>query len=474
MIHPIIMAGGSGSRLWPLSRQLNPKQFLALVDEECTMLQSTVRRLQGLEMAPPLLICNEEHRFLAAEQLRRFYDEQPTLLLEPASRNTAPAIALAALQARVSDEDPVLLVLAADHAIDDVDAFQSSVRKALPLAEDGRLVTFGITPSHAETGYGYIEQGSAAGEGFVVRQFVEKPDAETAQSYYDSGRFFWNSGMFMFRASRYLDALMRFRPEILGACEHAWEGRVADMDFMRVDRKSFEACPEESIDYAVMEPLSRDSDAAVMVPLDAGWSDIGSWASLWQISEKDEQSNVLKGDVIAEVTRDSYVRAEHRLVATLGIEDLVVVETKDAVLVAHKDRVQDVKWVVERIRDDERHEHMNHREVYRPWGMYDSVDQGNRYQVKRITVKPGAQLSTQMHHHRAEHWVVVSGTAEVFNGEDQYIVSENESTFIPIGQVHSLRNPGVIPLELIEVQSGSYLGEDDIVRFEDQYGRSGK
>jgi mannose-1-phosphate guanylyltransferase len=472
MIYPVIMAGGSGTRLWPLSRQLNPKQFLALVDEELTMLQSTVKRLEGLDVVSPLLICNEEHRFLAAEQLRQLYDEQPTLLLEPAGRNTAPAIALAALEARAEGEDPVLLVLAADHAMDDAEAFQASVRKALPLAEAGSLVTFGITPTHAETGYGYIEQGEGTGDGYVVRQFVEKPDADTAQSYYDSGRFSWNSGMFMFRASRYLEALKQFRPDILEACEKAWAGRAADMDFVRLDQAAFEACPAESVDYAVMEPLSRASDDAVMVPLDAGWSDIGSWAALWQASEQDARANVLKGDVIAEESRRSFVQAEHRLVATLGVENLVIVETKDAVLVADKDRVQDVKKVVERIRGDARHEHMNHREVYRPWGVYDSVDHGHRYQVKRITVKPGQQLSTQMHHHRAEHWVVVSGTAEVFNGEENYIVSENESTFIPIGQVHSLRNPGVIPLELIEVQSGSYLGEDDIVRFEDQYGRT--
>lgn len=473
MIYPVIMAGGSGTRLWPLSRKLKPKQFLSLLEKESTMLQSTLKRLDGLDITSPLLICNNDHRFLAAEQLRQLGVERPTILLEPAGRNTAPAIALAALEAAARAEDPVLLVLAADHLIGDVASFQDSVRKALPLAEAGRLVTFGITPTHAETGYGYIEKGAAEGDGFEVECFVEKPDMRTARDYLESGRFLWNSGMFMFRASRYLEALGRFRPDILAACEKAYEGRKSDLDFIRMDEAAFEQCPEDSVDYAVMEPLSRASHDVVMVPMDAQWSDIGSWAALWSVSDRDVAGNALKGDVIAEDSRNSYVMAESRLVATLGIDDLVVIETKDAVLVAHKDRVQDVKTVVERIRNDHRHEHLNHREVYRPWGVYDSIDSGHRYQVKRITVKPGEKLSVQMHHHRAEHWVVVSGTAEVTNGGETYIVSENQSTYIPIGQIHSLRNPGVIPLELIEVQSGSYLGEDDIVRFEDNYGRAG-
>lgn len=472
MLLPVIMAGGSGSRLWPLSRKLNPKQFLSLVDDKATMLQATLQRLEGLDVSAPMLICNEEHRFMAAEQMRQLGIDYAPLLLEPAGRNTAPAIALAALQAISDDQDPLLLVLAADHVIKDQARFHESVREALPLAEAGKLVTFGITPRHPETGYGYIESGEPEGGGFTVKHFVEKPDESTAREYVDSGRFYWNSGMFMFRASRYLEMLGRFRPDILAACERAFGARQGDMDFLRVDREAFLSCPDQSVDYAVMEPLSGEGDDAVMVPLDAGWSDIGSWSALWSISDRDPQDNVLKGDVIAERTKGSFVQAESRLVATVGVEDLVIVETKDAVLVAHRDAVQNVKAVVERIRDDGRHEHLNHREVYRPWGVYDSIDDGHRYQVKRITVKPGARLSVQMHHHRAEHWVVVSGTAEVTNGEETYMVSENQSTYIPIGRVHSLRNPGVIPLELIEVQSGSYLGEDDIVRFDDDYGRA--
>lgn len=468
MLFPVIMAGGNGSRLWPLSRKLNPKQFLPLANAELSMLQATLQRLQGLDMAVPRLICNEEHRFLAAEQLRVMGLEQANILLEPVGRNTAPAIALAALQASGEAEDPILLVLAADHLIQDVDAFHASIFTALPLAADGKLVTFGIVPSAPETGYGYIEKGTQVGGGFSVSRFVEKPDLATAQEYIASGRYFWNSGMFMFRASRYLDELQKFRPEILDACKKALDGGAQDLHFTRVDSKAFAACPEDSIDYAVMENTAD----AVMVALDAGWSDIGSWSALWDVGAKDAEGNVFKGDVIGQGTSNTYVYADSRLVATVGVENLVVVETKDAVLVAHKDRVQDVKKIVEQIKADGRHEHINHREVYRPWGVYDSIDNGERYQVKRITVKPGAKLSVQMHHHRAEHWIVVSGTAKVTNGEQTYLVTENQSTFIPIGQVHALENPGVIPLELIEVQSGSYLGEDDIVRFEDRYGRT--
>lgn len=480
-IFPIIMAGGSGSRLWPLSRQLNPKQFLVLADDSLSMLQATIQHLQGLDVSQPCLICNEEHRFLAAEQLRQMGMEQSTILLEPVGRNTAPAIALSALQAintcTEETDDPILLVLAADHLIQNVNAFHASIQTALPLAEAGKLVTFGIVPTHAETGYGYIEQGVAleAG-GFAVNRFVEKPDAAAAVEYLSSGKYLWNSGMFMFRAKCYLQELERFRPDILSACRAAFEKVDQDMHFTRVDAEAFAACPDDSIDYAVMEPLCNMSEgaasAAVVVPLDAGWSDIGSWSALWDIGEKDELGNVFKGDVLAEGTHDSYVYAESRLVAAIGVEDLVIVETKDAVLVAHRSKVQDVKRIVERLKQDDRHEHLNHRDVYRPWGMYDSIDNGYRYQVKRITVKPGAKLSVQMHHHRAEHWVVVSGTAKVTSGDKIYLVTENQSTYIPIGQVHSLENPGVIPLELIEVQSGSYLGEDDIVRFEDKYGRT--
>ena len=469
MFLPIIMAGGSGSRLWPLSRQLNPKQFLPLADNDLSMLQATIQRLEGLGAGLPQLICNEQHRFLAAEQLRLLGMEQASILLEPVGRNTAPAIALAALQACAQAEDPILLVLAADHLIQDVPAFQASIQTALPLAEAGKLVTFGIVPTHPETGYGYIEKGDNIGVGgYNVSRFVEKPDLQTAQGYLASGSYFWNSGMFMFRASRYLQELECHRPDILAACRAALAGGSQDMHFTRVDETAFAACPDDSVDYAVMEKTAH----AVMVPLDAGWSDIGSWSALWTVSDKDAQGNVFKGDVLDQQSRNTYVHADSRLVATVGLDDLVIVETKDAVLVAHKDHVQDVKRVVDQLKNSARTEHINHREVYRPWGVYDSIDNGHRYQVKRITVKPGAKLSVQMHHHRAEHWIVVSGTAKVTNGERTYLVCENESTYIPIGQIHALENPGVIPLELIEVQSGSYLGEDDIVRFEDKYGRT--
>ncbi|KPQ27985.1 MAG: mannose-1-phosphate guanylyltransferase/mannose-6-phosphate isomerase [Marinobacter excellens HL-55] len=473
MIHPVIMAGGTGSRLWPLSRQLNPKQFLKLTDEHLSMLQLTVARLEGMESADPLLICNEEHRFLAAEQMRQAGYKDARIILEPCGRNTAPAIALAALQlaktAGANDDDPLMLVLAADHLIQDVAAFQKGIRKATPLAQQGKLVTFGIVPAHAETGYGYIQQGpELADDSYGVDRFVEKPDQKTAEQYLASGDYLWNSGMFMFGARQYLAELQKHRPDILAICQAAVDDASEDLHFTRINESTFSECPEDSIDYAVMEKTSN----AAVVALDAGWSDIGSWSALWEVSEKDENGNSFSGDVIAHDTESTLVRAESRLVATVGVQNLVIIETKDALLVAHKDKVQDVKKVVESIKNDGRHEHMNHREVYRPWGVYDSIDNGTRYQVKRITVKPGAKLSVQMHHHRAEHWIVVSGTAKVTNGEKTYLVTENQSTFIPIGQIHSLENPGVIDLELIEVQSGSYLGEDDIVRYEDRYGRS--
>lgn len=468
MLVPVIMAGGSGSRLWPLSRQLTPKQFLRLADSELSMLQATIQRLHGLDVSLPRLICNEQHRFLAAEQLRELGMDQASILLEPAGRNTAPAIALAALQAIDEVEDPILLVLAADHLIQDVPAFHMSIQAALALASNDKLVTFGIMPTRPETGYGYIEQGGPVGGGFTVNRFIEKPNLATACEYLASGNYFWNSGMFMFRAGRYLQELERFRPDILDACRAALKDAKQDLYFTRVDRDAFAVCAEVSIDYAVMEKTAD----AVMVPLDAGWSDIGSWATLWDVSCKDSERNVFKGDVIGQDTHNTYVYSDSRLVATLGVENMVIVETKDAVLVAHKDHVQDVKKIVDSIKRGGRQEHIYHREVYRPWGVYDSVDNGKRYQVKRISVKPGARLSVQMHHHRAEHWIVVSGTARVTNGDKTYLVTENQSTYIPIGQVHALENPGVIPLELIEVQSGSYLGEDDIVRFEDKYGRA--
>lgn len=467
MLTPIIIAGGTGSRLWPLSRTLNPKQFLALAGKQ-SLLQDTISRLDGVSALEPILVCNEEHRFLAAEQLRQLGLERSKIILEPFGRNTAPAIALAALHAVSEGENPTLLVLPADHVITNTSAFHACLEKAQSLALSGKLVTFGIVPGHAETGYGYIERGDSIGAGFSVSRFVEKPDQTTADSYLASGRYFWNSGMFMFQATRYLEELERFAPDILSSCKDALIGSQQDLHFLRLDKTAFSSCPDDSIDYAVMEKTSD----AVMVPLDAGWSDIGSWSALWDMSRKDADGNVLIGDVLYHNSHNSYIHSDSRLVAAVGVDDLVIVETKDALLVAHKDHVQDVKKIVGQLNSAKRSECINHREVYRPWGKYDSIDNGDRYQVKRITVKPGAKLSLQMHHHRAEHWVVVSGTAKVTNGDKTYLVGENQSTFIPLGEVHTLENPGVIPLELIEVQSGSYLGEDDIVRFEDRYGRS--
>ncbi|CAM5216441.1 mannose-1-phosphate guanylyltransferase OS=Castellaniella defragrans OX=75697 GN=HNR28_002302 PE=3 SV=1 [Castellaniella defragrans] len=467
LLYPIILAGGSGTRLWPLSRELKPKQFLPLFSAKTTMLQDTILRLKGLDHANPLVICNETHRFLAAEQLRELGVEHPSILLEPSARNTAPAIALAALQATQDSQDPLLLVLPADHVILDTPAFQAAVLRAQALAQDGKLVTFGIVPTCAETGYGYIERGEPLAGDWRVKRFVEKPDAERASQYLAGGQYLWNGGMFLFKASRYLQELQAFRPDILSACREAFAQTSHDMDFIRVDAQAFARCPSESIDYAVME---HTQDAAV-VELDAGWSDVGAWAALSQVSNADEQNNVRHGDTLVHDVQGTLIHANSRLVAAVGVQDLVIVETKDAVLVAHKDKAQDVKRIVEQLKASHRSECEQHREVYRPWGVYDSIDNGQRYQVKRITVKPGAKLSVQMHHHRAEHWVVVSGTARVTNGEETYLVTENQSTYIPIGRVHSLENPGVIPLELIEVQSGSYLGEDDIVRLEDRYGR---
>ncbi|WP_321286587.1 mannose-1-phosphate guanylyltransferase/mannose-6-phosphate isomerase [Alcaligenes phenolicus] len=476
MVIPIILAGGHGSRLWPLSRQLNPKQFLAISDDKESLLHKTLTRLNGLEFAPPLLICNEEHRFLAAEQLRQLNMDQVKIILEPVGRNTAPAIALAALYLLnivQKDPDTVLLVLAADHLIPDTAAFHSSVSTALYVAQSGKLATFGVVPTRAETGYGYIQRGpklEAKNPAFVVKRFVEKPELSVAEAYVASGEYYWNSGMFMFKASRYLEELEQHYPEILAACRLALSKIDQDMDFIRIDADHFSACPSESIDYAVMEK----TDSAAVVPLDAGWNDIGAWSAVWDTSTKNAQGNVCIGDIITHNSTNNYLRAESRLIATVGVDNLIVVETKDAVLVAHRDAVQDVKQLVDQIKRDGRHEHLVHREVYRPWGIYDSIDTGHRYQVKRITVKPGAKLSVQMHHHRAEHWIVVSGTAKVTKGEQVYLVTENQSTYIPVGEIHALENPGVIPLELIEVQSGSYLGEDDIVRFEDRYGRVDK
>ena len=472
LILPVIMAGGSGSRLWPLSRELYPKQFLQL-DGDVTMLQTTLRRLRGLSAVNPVVICHEDHRFLVAEQLRAMNKLANNIILEPAGRNTAPAIALAALtalQTAPEGSDPLLLVLAADHVIRDEAAFTATVESARVYAEAGKLVTFGIVPTKAETGYGYIKRGAATGEtqdAYTVAQFVEKPDQTTAEHYLESGDYYWNSGMFLFRASRYLAELQQFRPDIYAACVEAVGTVNADLDFVRVNKAAFLSCPSDSIDYAVME---RTADA-VVVPMSAGWSDVGSWSSLWDISEKDINGNVSHGDVLQHNSQNNYVFAESSLVTTVGVQDLVIVQTKDAVLVADKHQVQDVKKIVESLKAAGRTEHHIHREVYRPWGKYDSIDNGERYQVKRITVKPGEKLSIQMHHHRAEHWIVVSGTASVTNGDSVQLVTENQSVYIPVGQIHALENPGKIMLEMIEVQSGSYLGEDDIVRFEDRYGR---
>jgi len=467
MITPVIMAGGSGSRLWPLSRSLYPKQFLALTGE-LTMLQETVQRLSNLDVNAPLVICNEEHRFIVAEQLRTL-DKTGSIILEPVGRNTAPAIALAA-EVTVNDNDPLLLVLAADHVIQNNDAFTDAVKNAIPLAQAGKLVTFGIVPTQAHTGYGYIKRGNSVADssGYDVNAFVEKPDSNTAANYLESGEYYWNSGMFLIKASRYLQELQKYRPDIFTACKKALEHTTHDQDFVRLDVEAFTACPDESVDYAVME----NTTDAVVVPLDAGWNDIGAWSALWEVNDKDKDGNTAFGDTILQDTTNSLIHGGERLIATVGLDNVVIVDTKDALLVACKDKVQDVKKIVEKLKADKRSEFKVHREVYRPWGKYDAIDNGERYQVKRITVNPGEKLSSQMHHHRAEHWIVVSGTASVTNGDKTFLVTENESTYIPIGIVHSLENPGKVPLEIIEVQSGAYLGEDDIVRFEDRYGRS--
>ena len=474
MFTPVILSGGAGTRLWPLSRELYPKQLLALTGAH-TLLQQTVLRLEGLGAAAPVIVCNEAHRFLVAEQLRALQVAPRATLLEPFGRNTAPAIALgahAALKGVVAGAKaagPVLLVLPADHLIRDTPAFQQAVRAALGAAQAGQLVTFGVVASRAETAYGYIQRGAASGEGFRIARFVEKPTRERAQEFLQSGDYYWNSGMFMFRARRYLEELERLAPEMARICAAASRGAKADLDFTRIDAATFEACPADSIDYAVMEKTAD----AVVVPLKAGWSDVGSWAALHEASEADAHGNVVHGDVLSEDTHGSYLYSESRLLATAGIKDHVVIETKDAVLVAPKDRVQDVKQLVLRLKELGRSEYSLHREVFRPWGSYDSLESGPRFQVKRIKVKPGATLSLQLHHHRAEHWVVVAGTARITRGEEVFLLEENQSTYIPVGTKHRIENPGTVPLEIIEVQSGSYLGEDDIVRFEDRYGREG-
>lgn len=458
----VILAGGSGSRLWPLSRAMHPKQFLKLKGED-TMLQATVKRLSGLDVISPTIICNQEHRFFVAEQLRTV-DALGSIILEPVGRNTAPAIALAAMTFK---DDDLILVLPADHIIEDQTAFIKAVEDAKKLAKTGKLVTFGIIPTNPNTGYGYIKSGNSLGSGFVVEEFVEKPSASTAQKYVDSERYYWNSGMFLFKASRYLEELQKFRPDVYEICKSTLKDVHYDLDFLRINEIEFQNCPSVSIDYAVMEKTSD----AVVVPMNIGWTDVGSWSSLWDISKKDSSGNSLSGDVIVHNTKNSYIRTDNSLVATIGVEDLIVVATKDVVMVASKSNVKDVKVITKHLIDQARDEWQSHREVYRPWGKFDSVDYGKRYQVKRITVNPGAKLSVQKHHHRSEHWVVVAGTAKVTNGKQTFLLSENESTYIPVGTVHALENPGKVKLEIIEVQTGSYLGEDDIVRFEDLYGR---
>ena len=468
-IVPVLLSGGSGTRLWPLSRETHPKQFQPLVGEG-SLLQATWRRIEGLPgIAAPIVVANEEHRFMVAEQLRQLRVSPAALLLEPVGRNTAPAIAVAALQALAGGGDPLLLVLPSDHVIRDVPAFHAAVQAATAAAGQGALVTFGIVPAGPETGYGYIKASGSAQAGVrTVERFVEKPDLATAQAYVASGDYFWNSGMFLFRASRFLDELQRFAPAMVSSATAALAGATRDVDFLRLDRAAFEACPADSIDYAVMEKTA----AAAVLPINVGWSDVGSWSALWEIADQDPDGNAHHGDVIALGCRNTLAWGGRRLVSLLGLSDVIVVDTDDALLVAARDQVQQVKDIVAKLKADKRPEASVHRKVYRPWGSYDGVDSGERFQVKRIVVKPGAALSLQMHHHRAEHWIVVSGSARVTCDDKVFLLAENQSTYIPLGSRHRLENPGKVPLELIEVQSGSYLGEDDIVRFEDVYGRS--
>ncbi|WP_027849710.1 mannose-1-phosphate guanylyltransferase/mannose-6-phosphate isomerase [Marinospirillum minutulum] len=463
-IIPVVLSGGSGSRLWPLSRKHLPKQCLPLVDCHYSLLQQTLQRVSPGNSQATVIVCNENHRFLIAQQMQDIGQQNATLILEPEGRNTAPAIALAALElTQRENSDALMLVLPPDHVIRDITAFEQAVNKAVELAEEGTLVTFGIKPTRPETGYGYIKFG----QNYAVEQFVEKPDMETAKTYLASGDYLWNSGMFLFSAETFLAELKALQPAIYDAVSEAYKGRSEDMDFVRVDKDAFATCPDDSIDYAVMEKTQK----AKVVPYSGDWSDIGAWDALYDFADKDDNKNVLTGDVIVEDTTNCLIRSESKLVAAVGISDLVVVETADAILVMDKTQSQSVKKIVKRIQEQGRAEHEFHTEVHRPWGTYETMDLGERYQVKRIVVKPGQKLSVQMHHHRAEHWIVVSGTAKVYKGDQEELLSENQSTFIPLGTVHALENPGKILLELIEVQSGSYLGEDDIVRFSDRYGR---
>ncbi len=470
MIVPVIMAGGSGTRLWPLSRELYPKQLIAMYNPK-TMLQNTVTRLSGLQdVGDPVLICNNVHRFMVAEQLQQINCTPEAIILEPVGRNTAPAIAMAALKLASDFPNAMMLVLPADHRISDEAAFHRATCQGAELAGQGRLITFGIVPDVPETGYGYIRKGDALDPdqtSFTIGEFVEKPDPETAEQYLASGDYCWNSGMFMFTANTIIEEFQALAPEILDACREALATGQQDLDFFRIEKDAFERVPSDSIDYAIMEKTDR----GVMIPLEAGWSDLGSFDALWQTNDKDGDANVFKGDVMAHDVSESYIQSTSKMVAAIGLDRFVIVETPDAVLVSPRDRVQDIKKIVNQMRQENRQEAVTHSKVYRPWGDYETIDMANCYQVKRITVKPGAVLSLQKHYHRAEHWTVVSGAALVTRGEETFLLKEDESTYIPLGTLHRLENPGKIPLELIEVQSGSYLGEDDIVRYEDVYGR---
>ncbi|MCP4588750.1 mannose-1-phosphate guanylyltransferase/mannose-6-phosphate isomerase [Pseudoalteromonas sp.] len=468
MIVPVILCGGSGSRLWPQSRQAYPKQFLPLTSEK-TMFQETLLRLDGFEHFNPLIICNKDHRFIVSEQLRLLDREVDAIVLEPFSRNTAPAVALAAKKALDLHDDPTLLVLAADHLIADLNAFNNAVKEAAELADKGRLVTFGITPTKPETGYGYIKCGAhESASSYKIDSFKEKPDLETAKQYLSSGNYYWNSGMFMFKASSLYNELYEHAPDIASACNEAYSNSNSDNSFIWVEKSSFALCPDESIDNAVMEKTSEGA----IIPMDAGWNDVGAWDALWEALDKDNDGNVLKGEVITFDTTDSYISSEKNLIATAGLKDIIVVESDDSILVAHKDSAQQVKSIVKQLDKQGGTKHKVHRKVFRPWGHYDSIDAGKRFHVKRICVKPGQKLSLQMHYHRAEHWIVVKGTARITRDEAVELLTENQSTYIPVGVLHRLENPGKVDLEIIEVQSGSYLDEDDIVRFDDNYGRA--
>ncbi len=464
VIYPVVLSGGSGSRLWPLSREFYPKQLLCLIGDQ-TLLQQTILRMDGVNgVANSLLVCNEEHRFLVAEQIRELGKTPLEIILEPTGRNTAPAATLAALALKRHDPRALMLLMPADHVIRDVEEFRRTIQHGVRLAEQDRLVTFGIVPDAPETGYGYIRQGKEKNQ---VAEFVEKPDLATAQRYLQSGDYLWNSGIFLMRVDVWLKEIELRRPDIFSACCAADEHGCRDADFYRVDKQRFSSCPSDSIDYAVMEK----TDCAAVVPMNSGWSDIGAWSALWQVCEQDTAGNIVQGDVITHSTRNALVIAQHRLVATVGLDNVIVIETADAVLVTHKSQSQNVRHIVDKLKLDKRSEYQIHRRVYRPWGSYEGVDAGERFQVKRLMVKPGAALSLQMHHHRAEHWIVVKGTARVTRGDESFMLTENQSTYIPLGVKHRLENPGNIPLEIIEVQSGAYLGEDDIVRFEDVYNR---